>query len=307
MTQNGPQVPWTDEQWARVQQVIQEEASRARVAATFLPLVGPLPASTDFVRDEKIEAVGNNPEFEGALVDPQKGISIADKETISLKTLQVRVYVRGAQLADPEMTSVLSLFRRAANYLARLEDAVIFNGEKPKGSARKAPPVGEIRGGEVDARGLLDPHVEPKVPITDVNNGGELVEAVSTAIGKLEEDGHYGPFAVVLGQTLFTAAQTPNEGSLVLPQDRIIPFLAGGPLLRSSLVDGEYGVVVALGGAPVELVVAQDVSLGFLQLTPDPVFVFRVYERMALRIKEPKAIVALYPVTPAGPRPSSKR
>ena len=30
MTTNNPQVPWTDEQWARVNQVIQEEASRAR-------------------------------------------------------------------------------------------------------------------------------------------------------------------------------------------------------------------------------------------------------------------------------------
>ena len=41
---NDPQVPWTDEQWGRVNQVIQEEAKRARVAATFLPLYGPLPA-----------------------------------------------------------------------------------------------------------------------------------------------------------------------------------------------------------------------------------------------------------------------
>ena len=54
MTTDNPQVPWTDEQWARVNQVIQEEASRARVAATFLPLIGPLPGDTDFVRRERI-------------------------------------------------------------------------------------------------------------------------------------------------------------------------------------------------------------------------------------------------------------
>ena len=47
---NDPQVPWTDEQWARVNQVIQEEAKRARVAATFLPLYGPLSADSDYVR-----------------------------------------------------------------------------------------------------------------------------------------------------------------------------------------------------------------------------------------------------------------
>jgi hypothetical protein len=51
---NDPQVPWTDEQWARVNQVIQEEVARARVAATFLPLYGPLPADEDFVRAEGI-------------------------------------------------------------------------------------------------------------------------------------------------------------------------------------------------------------------------------------------------------------
>ena len=51
---NDPQVPWTDEQWARVNQVIQEEAKRARVAATFLPLYGPLDADADFVRRQEI-------------------------------------------------------------------------------------------------------------------------------------------------------------------------------------------------------------------------------------------------------------
>ena len=48
--QSNPQVPWTEEQWARVNQAIQEEAQRARVAATFLPLYGPLSPDTDFVR-----------------------------------------------------------------------------------------------------------------------------------------------------------------------------------------------------------------------------------------------------------------
>jgi uncharacterized linocin/CFP29 family protein len=120
---------------------------------------------------------------------------------------------------------------------------------------------------------------------------------VSEAIGELEAHGHFGPFAVVLGQGLFLVAQTPNEESLVLPQDRIIPFLGGGSLLRSSTLDaynGYSGVVVALGGVPIELVVAKDMSLQFLQLTQDPNFLFRVREKIALRIKEDEAIVRLY-------------
>ena len=121
MTTDNPQVPWTDEQWARVNKVVQEEASRARIAATFLPLLGPLPGDTDFVRQELIQFS----------LPARAYTSIQDRPVIQLATLQVRVPVRGAQMADPEMTSVLALFRRAANVLARLEDAVVFRGLVP--------------------------------------------------------------------------------------------------------------------------------------------------------------------------------
>ena len=278
MTECNLQVPWSDEQWDRVKRAVQEEASRTRVAATFLPLFGPLPASTDFVRSEEI-SIGNQ-------------ITIADTETIKLPTLQVKVHLRGAQMADPELTSVLAMFQRAANLLARLEDSLVFNGQP---DVSKAPPGGpaniwEVRGGQ-KSRGLLAP--PPKTIVTD--DGEKLVAAVSDSIGKLEHNGHFGPFAVVLGQKLFLAAQTPNKNSLVLPQDRIIPFLGGGSLLRSSTLPQDKGVVVALGGAPVELVIATDISVNFLQVTPDPMFVFRVFEKMALRIKESDAIIALVP------------
>src|ERR1700687_4066015 len=299
MTDSNPQVPWSDEQWDRVKRAIQEEASRARVAATFLQLFGPLPARADLVRSEEIK-IGDQ-------------ITIADTDTIMLPTLQVKVHLRGAQMADPELTSVLAMFQRAANLLARLEDAMIFNGQPsesqpPAGGPRR---IWEVRGGR-KSRGLLAPDADlgganaPSIPVPA--DGELLVAAVSDSIGKLEGNGHFGPFAVALGQKLFLAAQTPNHGSLVLPQDRIIPFLGGGPLLRSSTLPDNKGVVVALGGAPVELVIATDVSLNFLQVAPDPMFVFRVYEKMALRMKGSDAIVALVPPAPEpAPPPAGAR
>ncbi len=152
---NDPQVPWSDEQWARTIQVVQEEAKRARVAATFLPLYGPLDPDTDFVRkqdilygdsgttrgaatDEATKALqdysnamaGSNPKYAAALAAQEryakaqailghKRLGIDDRDTIRLATLQVIVPVRNAQMADPELTSVLALFRRAANVIAR--------------------------------------------------------------------------------------------------------------------------------------------------------------------------------------------
>jgi uncharacterized linocin/CFP29 family protein len=122
-----------------------------------------------------------------------------------------------------------------------------------------------------------------------------LVAGVAQAILDIEARGQFGPYALVLGPGLFLIAETPDPSSLVLPQDRIIPLLGGGSLLRSSALQQFEGVVVALGGSAIELVVATDLSLQFLQVTVDPVFIFRVFEKIELRIKDPGAITALFP------------
>jgi uncharacterized linocin/CFP29 family protein len=337
-----PQVPWTDEQWARVNQVIQEEAKRARVAATFLPLYGPLETDADFVRRQDIYypapaaqrtaadaaanreqqtysdavAAGNDVEalaaqarfIEAEASVRRQTLGIDDRDTMRLATLQVIVPVRNAQMADPELASALALFRRAANVVARLEDAIVFRGLEPnpnRATGGSFAPPGGLTGlpavwqitGALAARGLWTPRPGPEWSIrisgTTVQQRAEqLVAAISEAIGRLERHGHFGPFAVVLGQQLFVVAQTPDRGSLVLPQDRIIPFLGGGPLLRSSTLSDSAGVVVALGGAPIELVVATDMNLQFLQVSAEPVFLFRVSEKIALRIRE-RAVVQL--------------
>jgi uncharacterized linocin/CFP29 family protein len=49
-------------------------------------------------------------------------------------------------------------------------------------------------------------------------------------------------------------------------------------------------VLVALGGEPVDLVIAKDISVDFLQVTPDPAYVFRLHEKLVLRITSPGAI-----------------
>lgn len=289
------QLQWTEQQWGRIRQVVQEEANRARVAATFLPLYGPLPADTDYVPPDELTY---NPLDGGG-----ERMAVDDTTTIPLSTLQVKVFLRGAQVADPDLTSALQLFRRAANVLARLEDLVVFRGQAgmstgPADAPAGLPNIWQILGGRKEVTlGLASP--QEAVPQPDPVTGptadwGELlVGRISDAIGALEGRGHFGPFAVVLDQGLFTAVQTPNSTSLVLPQDRIIPFLGGGPLLRSSALSENTGIVVGLGGAPIDLVIATDVSVNFLQVTTDPMFVFRVYEKMALRIKEKDAIVRL--------------
>jgi uncharacterized linocin/CFP29 family protein len=332
-----PEVPWSQAQWERVRQVVTAEAQKSRVAASFLPLYGPLSGDSDFVRQGLI-GTSPSPFASTGGAGPKQRLKIEDTNTIRLWTLQVNLYLRGPQLADPELTSVLALFRRAANVLARLEDTVIFNGiphlsDSTKNNAAeqlgKLPAIWEILGRSphdpaCQMIGLLpdspkhmegydasaDQHAsQTSTASTNDSNlglrtwvevgtnskssglGPELVGPISAAIGRLEANGHYGPFALVLGQTLFEALQTPDEHSLVLPQDRVIPFLgSGGTLLRSTTLPCDHGMLVALGGDPVDLVIAKDISVDFLQVTPDPAYVFRLHEKLVLRIMSPGAI-----------------
>jgi uncharacterized linocin/CFP29 family protein len=309
MAQDNGQVPWTEEQWARANQVILEEANRARVAAKFLPLYGPLPSDTDFVRVEKMSEPdpyeANKPANRG--FDQRRKIEVDDISTIPLTRLQVNVYLRGAQLADPNMTSALQIFRRAANVLARLEDAVVFRGTT---IANAGPPHDAVAGLPGIWQVLPEPSVKPHGPAIGVfdgllpgrigrregrrKTGEDLVTEISERISTLESNGHYGPFVVVLGHKHFEAVQTPSS-SFVLPQDRILPFLGGGALYRSSTLPTCSGMVMALGGEPADLVIAKDMTLEFLQVTQEPSYVFRVYEKIALRIKQAASIVPRRP------------
>jgi len=297
MSDVHPQLKWTDDQWTRVRQAVHEEAQRVRVGASFLPLVGPLPADQQVVSRQLLTS--DKPlDVDGHHVN--HGIYVDDYSMARLSTLAVNVYVRGAQVADPSLQSALQMFRRAANVIARLEDAIIFNGETGTGKVAGdltlgIPDIYTITGGQ-EAPGLasdISADATVEVPKTEgPHSGRDIVKAVVEAIEKLEGTGHVGPFACVLGDDLFLDANTPNHNSMVLPSDRITPFL-NGPLLRSSTLPRDRGVVVSLAGAPVDLVIAKDMSVQFLQISFEPLYVFRVYERMHLRIKERDAVVLL--------------
>jgi uncharacterized linocin/CFP29 family protein len=316
MADSNMQLQWTDEQWNKVRQVVYEEARRARVAGNVLPLYGPLDPDARYASKQLLSGP-----------DPQRGnwLKVEDRDTLRLITLRELVHLRGAQVADPDLSSALLAFRRAANRIARREDELIFNGRGRDDEVSTSPPNPETSrswqsNGEATPSAddltslpthdwLVTParkkifveipaqaeraHIHQTRP-PRAEMGSALVIAVSKAIAELEKDYHLGPFACLLGHQYFFDVVSPAD-SMVMPQDRILPFLQGGALLRTSVLDDEQGLVVALGGAPIDLVVATDISVGFLQATPEADFVFRVYEKIVLRIKEPEAIRLLSP------------
>jgi uncharacterized linocin/CFP29 family protein len=309
---NSSGLDWGDAQWNLVVKAVTDEARRARVAGAFLPTEVPLSATTTSVPNFRLSQVAQ-PAPPGAGTAPPIGapprrLQVNSDPTLMLTKISALVYVRGSDAADPELAGALGQFRRAANLIARAEDALMFRGQAGAGLAPLGTPPALLAVGNVTRGGISDgflPFGLPAVPPPRVNvliaapaGGNQLVTAISTAVTRLENAGHFGPFACVLSNPLFTTSCTPNPGALVLPRDRMLPFLEAG-LFRSSavpagLADRDWGVVVALGGTPLELVLGADICVEFLQVTTEPRYVFQVSERLALRTRELGAIAVLH-------------
>lgn len=306
---------WSEQHWSRIAGTVVEEAQKARVAAQILPVSGPEEGSTLAVPNFTL----SEPAAGGAL----GRLSIDSEPTLFLTRIAVNVHLRSHEVAEPTLSAALQMFRRAANIIARVEDALVFYGRASNGAlpplsllnanGRGAgaavgvggiPAVYELSDDAHTVEGLLwtqggrflalqlpnEFRASQSIP-PNQGLGEGVFNVIVNAIQALEGRGYYGPFACALGSALFATICTPTP-SFVLPRDRILPFLEG-PLLRSSILHPDDGVVISLAGVPVEIVVASEINVQYLQRSLDARYVFRVCERVALRVKDRAAIQAL--------------
>jgi len=307
MSDDVTRLPWTDEQWATIQRTARDSARKARVASSFLPLVGPLPDG-----QASVPALAmSSSEIEAYRGEARQRLEVDDGLTLRLTTIACNVYLKMQQVEDPELASAKQMVGRAGDIIGRLEDAIVFNGQPETDIAPDKtggiPAVYTVRGGNMNSGLLGEEGSEREMTVDLAKGGADLVRAVVASVQDLEAKGHYGPFACVLGPSLYEAANAPMDGSLVIPSDRIMPFLDGGPLRRSSVVPDDQGLVIALAGAPIDLVVASDVHVSFVQLTLEPRYVLRVSERFVLRMKQPDARHRLRMARPVPPTASRSR
>ena len=267
---------WSDAQWQKVNDAVNESFGKASVASAFLPLYGPLAGSSETVRNERLSQKPGSAPLTISLDKDHHAVNL------NLVTVTVNVELSSEQVADESLSNALLAFRRAANILAQEEDRIVFEGSDGTKATTLTKTVGP-------QKGLADPAMrgtfEPLGAVRGSELGRALVKHIVKAIHDLEDKSNPGPFACVLGNTLFEAAHDPAD-SLVLPADRILPLLKGGPLLRCGQMDKNTGVVVSLAGNAIDIVVGTPPTVQFLQRTVDAKFVFRVYERFVLRIRD---------------------
>jgi uncharacterized linocin/CFP29 family protein len=277
---------WSDAQWQKVNDGVTEAFGKASVASAFLPCYGPLAGSAETVRNDRV--------MQGGVGQPPLRIKLDadhDAANLTLINLTVQVSLSSEQVADETLSNAMLAFRRAANILALEEDRIVFEGNDrgDQNSVYVANSIHVQKGlADAGARRGFTPMVVAPAPggaAAGVNATGlAVVSAVVNAIRRLEDNYHSAPFACVLGNELFEAVQQPSF-AFVLPSDRITPLLKG-PLLRSGKMNENAGIVVSLGAHAVDVVVGTPPTVQFLQRTEQAKFLFRVYTRFALRIRD---------------------
>ena len=123
--------------------------------------------------------------------------------------------------------------------------------------------------------------------------GDALVGAVSDAIGRLEGQGHFGPFAVVLDQQLFLVAQTPNVASLYCRKIASSRFWAAVRCSARPRLTQTAAWLWRLAASQSSSSSQRMCRSSSCRSPAEPNFLFRVWEKIALRIKEVDAIVRL--------------
>jgi uncharacterized linocin/CFP29 family protein len=272
-------LPWSGDQWAMLQKLVQDSAQKVKVAASFLPLTGPLPPGQQYV------PAGTITVSPGAAPQP---LQIDGVTTLPLVTISSGVKLTAGQVSDPHLAAARQELSLVGNVLGRLEDEIIFSGLVAAAGAGKwvrlygttkakpaplqtRPEIYTVDGNDQDCAGLLTVPVGATKFGTAPAGGGapaqpapvELVRAIVEAITDLETKGYPGPVACVLGGDLFLEAVTPSA-SMVLPKESIVPFLGGGPFLRSAYVPRDHGCIVSLGASALDLVVGSALQMEYL-------------------------------------------
>ncbi|MGQ0506765.1 MAG: family 1 encapsulin nanocompartment shell protein [Myxococcaceae bacterium] len=268
--------PLREEEWARLNETVVQVARRSLVGRRLLDLYGPLGAGVQTVPHDEYSGVSP-----GAvdIVGEQETASVftdARKfKTIPIIYKDFLLHWRDIEAARTHnMPLDVSAAAGAAALCAQQEDELIFYGD---------PKLGH--------EGLMNATGRLTVNLGNWAEPGAGYLSIVEATRKLNEAGHYGPYAIVLSPRLFSLLHRIFEKTGVLEIETIRQLAVDG-VYQSNRLRGDSGVVVSTGRENLDLAVAMDMSTAYLgaERMNHP---FRVLESLILRIKHPDAICTL--------------
>ncbi len=275
---------WSQDTWDSIDKAVHDEMKRIMVARTFMPIF-PTTADAKTVPADTIDTS-----------DPET-LSVQEGDFISIFEIAVGFALTQQQVnTEGDITTAVTLATRAANLLAQAEDILIFQGDRGlKNNVLFTSNRVRHRNNSFGT-GLLDAATQDEtinVPFADKaqqSYGEQTFKEVAQGYSRLQKKGHYGPYAIVLETVPFADTHAPLKTTLIMPADRITSLVSQW-FYGTGTLDPFTGLLISLGGNTMDLAVGMDAITAVSQVDTTGLSQFRVYERIALRLKDPTAIV----------------
>ncbi|HLT31919.1 MAG TPA: family 1 encapsulin nanocompartment shell protein [Myxococcaceae bacterium] len=268
--------PLREEEWARLNETVVQVARRTLVGRRILDLYGPLGPGVQSVPHDEFTGVSpGNIDITGENENAAVFTDLRTFKTIPIIYKDFLLHWRDIEAARTHNSPLdVSAAAGAAAFCAQQEDELIFHGDAKLGH-----------------EGLMNATGRSIVPLGDWSQPGAGYTAMVEAIRQLNENGHYGPYAVVLSPRLYSMLHRIFEKTGVLEIETIRKLATDG-VHQSNRLEGDVGVVVSVGRENMDLAVGVDMVTAYLGAN-NMNHPFRVLETVVLRIKHPDAICTL--------------
>jgi uncharacterized linocin/CFP29 family protein len=268
---------WDAATWADLDQVVQDQAQRVRVARQV------------FLTEDLSLTDGGAPNWlSTAQVQRASTAELHIPEQAAPPFIDISVAFQLTRTqVEGRLDAARSLARFAAKSLAEAEDNVVFAGgpfRRPGIFAANTNVQGVAPRGVFQriVRGLAAPFTAAQ----------ELVNAVNQGIADLAANGWPEPYALILGQTLYGDAFLPLTTTASETAERQITSRVKYLRTTGALAAGE-GILASLAGDPITIYSAQEAytaCTGEILTGRGPTYQFRVTERFQFVIRDPASV-----------------
>jgi uncharacterized linocin/CFP29 family protein len=264
--------PLSEEEWAAVDGVVVKTAKTLLVGRRFIELTGPLGAGTLAV----------------PLFGVCAGEGDCDCEEDECECGEGECECDTVHSTGPELLHVWSIHQDfRLSWHAIEANRQLGLGLELGPAAVAASAVAHEEDNNV-LKELLTAKRRNTVSLMDWDKPEGPLERVVAATQVLVKAGFYGPYAVVLSPALYAKTQRVSQG-MGRTVGKLIEDVAEGGIFRSPILPPDKGLVLSLGAHNLDLVVAQDLTVGYLG-NEGLDHRYRVMESLVLRVKRPGAI-----------------
>jgi uncharacterized linocin/CFP29 family protein len=257
--------PITLEAWAEIDDQATRSLSATLSARKVVDVNGPM--GTDFagVPEGRLDYPAGQQEGDVSYGIYKVHHLVETKIPFNLEIKELDNVVRGAKDID------LSNLESAAKKIALFEERVVYHGL----------PEANIKGLKLCVGDMC---------LTMGSKPEQLLEAIAEGITIFAERSMEGPYAFVVGPKIWSSMSAHLQGYPVKMQAENV---LGGSVLLSPYLSGPYeneAYMVSLRGGDLELILGQDLSIGYEKHTNESVTLY-ITESFTFRILEPAAVI----------------